>query len=145
MTSDPASLSRRRVLAGTTAAGVGIPLLSACGGSNQQMAQDTEAKRPVETPGQVVGKVDDIAVGACAVFGGLQVVVTQPTAGEFKCFSAICTHAGCVVSSGDDGYIPCSCHGSHFDLSNGSVLAGPARQALPEVDIVVDGDTIRFA
>ena len=71
--------------------------------------------------------------------------MTQPTEGEFKCFTAVCTHQGCLVSSASDGVIPCGCHGSQFSLEDGSPQAGPATSALAAVEIVVDGDNITLA
>jgi Rieske Fe-S protein len=71
-------------------------------------------------------------------------VVTQPTAGEFKAFSGVCTHQGCLVSGVTDT-IDCSCHGSKFDLADGSVTSGPASSPLGEVGITVDGDQITLS
>ena len=62
------------------------------------------------------------------MFADKDVVVTQPTAGEFKAFSATCTHQGCKVKSVADGVIVCPCHGSKFAIADGSVAAGPAKR-----------------
>lgn len=51
----------------------------------------------IEVGGTVVARTDDIPEGGGTVFGEEEVVVTQPEAGEFKAFSAICTHQGCTV------------------------------------------------
>jgi Rieske Fe-S protein len=69
-------------------------------------------------------------------------VVTQPTAGEFKAFTAVCTHQGCVVSDVADGTINCGCHGSKFDITTGAVKAGPAKEPLPEKKVTVGADGI---
>jgi Rieske Fe-S protein len=92
-----------------------------------------------------LASVDDIPVGGGSVIPGQQVVVTQPAAGTFACFSAICTHAGCTVSDVSDGTINCPSHGSRFRIADGSVAAGPAPRALPRVAIAIEGDTIRRA
>ncbi len=69
-----------------------------------------------------------------------ELVVTQPTAGTFKAFSAICTHQGCLVASVADGKIVCDCHHSTFSISDGSPDSGPASSPLPEVSVqVADG------
>ena len=84
-------------------------------------------------------------VGGCFVNADAKVVVTQPTEGDFKAFSAVCTHQGCLVESSSDGEIPCPCHGSRFSLEDGSPVSGPATAALAPVEISVDGDSITQA
>jgi Rieske Fe-S protein len=79
------------------------------------------------------------------VFPKEKVVVTQPTAGEFKAFSAICTHQGCTVNKVEDGTIDCPCHGSKYRVADGSVVAGPAPRPLPAERIIVSGETITLA
>ena len=70
-----------------------------------------------------------------------KVVVTQPTAGVFKGFSAKCTHAGCTVNKVADGTIDCPCHGSKYNL-DGTVAHGPAQKPLEAENITVQGDSI---
>jgi Rieske Fe-S protein len=84
-------------------------------------------------------------VGGCFVVSGAKVVVTQPTEGDFKAFSAVCTHQGCLVESSPEGEIPCPCHSSRFSLDDGSPLSGPATASLAPVEITVDGDSITRA
>jgi rieske iron-sulfur protein len=53
-------------------------------------------------------------------------------------FSAICTHAGCMVSGwrASDGYFLCPCHGSMYDPSVGArVVGGPAPRPLPALPL----------
>ncbi|OSP24608.1 Rieske (2Fe-2S) protein, partial [Streptomyces sp. 13-12-16] len=87
----------------------------------------------------------DIPEGGGKVFADRKVVVTQPTAGEFKAFSATCTHQGCAVKSIADGVINCPCHNSNFSITDGSVQSGPATKPLPAVEITVSGDSITLA
>ena len=72
-------------------------------------------------------------------------MVTQPSEGQFKAFSAICTHQGCPVDGIVDGQIHCPCHQSMFSIEDGSPQSGPATTALPEVAITVRGDQITLA
>ena len=51
----------------------------------------------IEVGGAVIASTADIPEGGGTVFGAEEVVVTQPEAGEFKAFSAICTHQSCTV------------------------------------------------
>lgn len=71
-----------------------------------------------------------------------KVVVTQPTEGDFKAFSAICTHQGCLVGSVEDNTISCACHGSEFSAEDGSVVTGPATSPLDVVAVAVKGDQV---
>jgi Rieske Fe-S protein len=124
--------SRRAVLQGLAVGGASLPLLAACGLTDAQ--DQTGAIR-----------TGDIPVGGGTVYAGRQVVVTQPGKGEFKAFSAICTHAGCTVGQVADGTIDCPCHGSEFSIRDGSVVRGPATQPLPEKQVTVKGDRIRVS
>lgn len=90
-------------------------------------------------------KTSDIPVGGGKIFEDQKIVVTQPTAGQFKCFTAVCTHAGCVVGDVSGGTINCPCHGSKFKVADGSVATGPAKKALAAVAIKVNGDSITKA
>ena len=51
----------------------------------------------IEVDGTVLATAADIPEGGGTVFGDEEIVVTQPEAGDFKAFSAICTHQGCTV------------------------------------------------
>jgi Rieske Fe-S protein len=88
--------------------------------------------------------VSEVPVGGGVVLADAGVVVTQPTRGEFRGFSATCTHHGCTLAS-VSSTINCGCHGSRFEITDGSVANGPARNRLPEKPVRVDGDQIRLA
>ena len=83
-----------------------------------------------------------IPVGGGKIFAAQTTVVTQPSAGQFKVFSAVCTHMGCIVSQIADGRIDCPCHGSEYSITDGAVLAGPAPKPLPAKPFKVTGDSI---
>jgi len=134
-------VDRRQALAGAATVGLGLPLLAACGGGGGS-SSDTSSAAPSGTD---LGAAADIGVGEGEVFADQKVVVTQPTAGDFKAFSAVCTHQGCVVANVSNGTINCPCHGSQFSIEDGSVESGPAPSPLPEVKIVVQKGEIRLA
>ncbi|MFJ2774223.1 Rieske (2Fe-2S) protein [Streptomyces sp. NPDC087300] len=92
--------------------------------------------------GPELAKTSDIPVGGGKVVKDEKVVVTQPVSGEFKAFSAVCTHQGCTVSEVADGTINCPCHGSKYRVADASVADGPAPRPLPPRKITVTGNSI---
>ncbi|MBV9312511.1 MAG: Rieske (2Fe-2S) protein [Pseudonocardia sp.] len=152
-------LSRRGVLVtGLTASAA---LLASCStyssssGSNsassgaEQSSNTTSAPSSAKSPapgtkasGIALGPTSEVPVGGGKVFSAQKVVVTQPQAGTFKGFSAICTHEGCTVNNVSGGTINCPCHGSKFNIADGSVAHGPAARPLATKHVTAEGDTL---
>ncbi|OEJ97190.1 Rieske (2Fe-2S) protein [Streptomyces thermolilacinus] len=155
-----AAVARRAAVAAAGGAGLAA-VLTACGGSSGNGAPPAAAPPAAQDPGtaagaggtggggagagQVLAKTSEIPEGGGKVFADRGVVVTRPAAGQFKAFSALCTHQGCAVKDIADGVINCPCHGSKFDAADGSVKAGPATSPLAPAPITVEGDSIRLA
>ncbi|MET9704266.1 Rieske (2Fe-2S) protein [Streptomyces griseus] len=138
--------ARRRTVLAAGAAGVAA-LATGCGSSGADGGGDTSATPTATgdaTGGAELARTGDIPVGGGTVFKERKVVVTQPEEGEFKAFSAVCTHASCLVSTVSDGTINCPCHGSRFSIADAAVEAGPATRPLPAERISVSGGTIRL-
>ena len=89
-----------------------------------------------------LASTSDVPVGGGKILADKKIVITQPKSGEFHGFSAVCTHAGCIVGTVSGGTINCPCHGSKFSITNGSVVNGPAPSPLPPVGIKVQGTSI---
>ncbi|MFI2435148.1 Rieske (2Fe-2S) protein [Streptomyces sp. NPDC018693] len=147
--------ARRTVVAAAGAAGLAVAL-TACGdsddgssssatGSQTSQAAGSGGTSGGDAAGAALTTTAEIPEGGGKVFADQKVVVTQPKAGEFKAFSAVCTHQGCAVKSVADGVINCPCHQSNFSIEDGSVKSGPATKALPSVSITVSGDSITLA
>jgi Rieske Fe-S protein len=61
--------------------------------------------------------------------------------GQWRAFSALCTHAGCTIQyTGSSIY--CPCHAGYFSPTNGSVQSGPPPAPLPEYGVSVQGGNL---
>ena len=93
--------------------------------------------------GTVLAAVREIPVGGGKIFSAERVVVTQPARGQYRAFSAVCTHVGCILSEVANGTIDCPCHGAEFKITNGAVVTGPAPSPLPPKQIkIVNGQVV---
>jgi nitrite reductase/ring-hydroxylating ferredoxin subunit len=132
--------TRRIVFHGLGAIGVAVAL-AGCGGGSDDDAADTE------TPdaGAVLATTSEVPVGGGLILTDQKIVITQPAEGDFKAFTAVCTHQQNTMTSVEDGVIACSFHGSSFSAETGEVEGGPAPSALASVPIDVKGDQILAA
>ena len=134
------TITRRATLGGIVAS---TALLAGCGQVTE--AQPTEPASDVPTGEIKLGLTSEVMVGTGTKFAVnqmLTVLVTQPKAGEFKAFSATCTHAGCIVQGVEGSEIYCGCHGARFDYESGMVTAGPAKSALGKIPLEIRGEEI---
>ncbi|MER7843554.1 Rieske (2Fe-2S) protein [Kitasatospora sp. NPDC096077] len=140
--SSPAT-SRRTLLCGAAAvlAAGGTVAVTGCGssaGSAGSSDKSSTAKGPVD-----LGPASAVPEGGGKVFREQKIVVTQPAAGEYKAFSAKCTHAGCIVDQVKNQQIQCPCHGSRFAIADGAVQDGPAPSPLPAYTVTVEGGNLK--
>ena len=130
-------LTRRGVLIGG-----GLCTLAVCGvaGCSSYGPED----KPAAPVLPMTVSTSDIPVGGGKIYADHKIVITQPAAGDFKAFSAICTHQGCVVGEVTTS-IGCPCHGSKFSIKDGSVVNGPATKPLESLHVTVKNGEISVA
>ncbi|MEU5880643.1 Rieske (2Fe-2S) protein [Spirillospora sp. NPDC047279] len=145
--------SRRGLLIGVGLAGV-AGLAVACGGDDDSGGDGSgggsgggagEGSGGGTGGGTVLAQTSAVPVGGGTFVKAQKIVVTQPTQGTFKAFSAVCTHRKCDTDEISGGTINCPCHGSKFKVADGSVAAGPATEPLEEKQITVEGGQIKLA
>lgn len=146
----PSALTRRVLFSGTCGAACAAAL-SACAtygagsGAAPPPAPGSAAPAPPGGADSALAQTADIPVGGGTVYADQDIVITQPSEGEFRAFSATCTHQGCAVGDVSEGTINCPCHGSKFAVADGAVVDGPANDPLPERNIEVNGEQIVLA
>ena len=110
--------------------------------SGQTASGQSSSPQPASGQPPSLALTSDVPVGGGKILADKKIVITQPRAGSFEAFTAVCTHQGCTVSSVSGGTVNCPCHGSKFSIANGSVVTGPAASALAPVSIKVQGTSI---
>ena len=139
-------VERRTVLQVSGVLAVG-GVLAACGGGAGSEPAGAAAGAASEAAGAsgegaAIALVGDVPVGGGVVNDEVAIVVTQPSDGSIKAFTAVCPHQGCLVSEVVDNEIICPCHDSRFSAVDGAVLQGPATEGLAAASVVVQGDSI---
>ena len=142
-------VERRTVLQVSGVLAVG-GVLAACGGGAGSEPSGAAAGAASEAAGAsgegaAIALVGDVPVGGGVVNDEVAIVVTQPSDGSIKAFTAVCPHQGCLVSEVVDNEIICPCHDSRVSAVDGAVLQGPATEGLAAASVVVQGDSIVLA
>ena len=92
----------------------------------------------------VAAKADALAPNSGIIFrfGTVPGILIRTPGGQFRAFSATCTHLNCTVQYREDlERIWCACHGGQFDL-NGINVAGPPPRPLEQYDVHVSGGNV---
>lgn len=148
---DEAEFTRRAVVTGSGVLAASAALAACSTYDDQPSPGRTAPAESGDSPasgsgapasGERLAATSAIPVGGGTVFADQEVVVTQPTRGTFKAFSATCPHQGCAVNKVANGTIDCPCHGSKFSIADGSVKQGPARQGLEARQVTVSGSDL---
>jgi cytochrome b6-f complex iron-sulfur subunit len=98
-----------------------------------------------QTDQVVAGKEGDLKPneGKIFRFGSLPGLLVRTAEGEYKAFSATCTHLNCTVQfRGDLRQIWCACHNGTYDL-HGKNVGGPPPRPLEEYKVnVANGEIV---
>ena len=92
----------------------------------------------------VAGKVGELQPNSAKIFrfGSKPGILVMTQQGEYKAFSAVCTHLQCTVQYRQDfKHIWCACHNAHFDLS-GKNVSGPPPAPLEVYSVAIRDDDI---
>jgi cytochrome b6-f complex iron-sulfur subunit len=92
----------------------------------------------------VAAKLGELAPNSAKIFrfGSSPALLIRTSEGEFRAFSAICTHLTCTVNyEGDTGTLYCPCHNGRFDLA-GNVLSGPPPRPLDAYQVEISGEDV---
>jgi Rieske Fe-S protein len=140
---DRRSVMKAAALVAVPVAGVGT--VAACSSSGSGKSAGSSGSSGSSSGGG--GATATVPSSSVPVGGGFVdtdklVVVTQPQAGVFKAFTAVCTHQGCTVKDVSNNQIHCPCHGSIFSAQDGSVVTGPAGAPLSAMTAKVNGANV---
>jgi Rieske Fe-S protein len=97
-----------------------------------------------ETSRVLAGKVSELVATPWKIFkfGSDPAILVRTDDGEFRAFTATCTHLDCTVQYRSDLHrIWCACHNGAYDL-NGVNVAGPPPRPLTRYTVNVAGDDI---
>lgn len=92
----------------------------------------------------VAAKLSEIPVNSGKIFkfGNKPGILVRTATGEFKAFSAVCTHLECIVQyRADTKQIWCACHNGQYNLS-GKNIGGPPPRPLEEFQVNTRGDDV---
>ena len=97
-----------------------------------------------QTSRVVVGREGTLKPGEGQLFrfGSRPGLLVRTEKGEYRAYSATCTHLNCTVQfRGDLNQIWCACHNGFYDL-NGIVVSGPPPKPLEEYQVHVANDEV---
>jgi len=92
----------------------------------------------------VAGRVNELPPNSGKIFkfGNKPALLVRTPTGEYKAFSAVCTHLDCIVQYRPDlRLIWCACHNGQYNLS-GKNIAGPPPRPLEEYAVNIRGEEI---
>ena len=92
----------------------------------------------------VAAKLSEVPpnTGKIFKFGNKPGILVHTETGDFKAFSAVCTHLDCIVQyRPETKQIWCACHNGQYNLS-GQNIGGPPPRPLEEYEVNTRGDDV---
>lgn len=92
----------------------------------------------------VAAKVNELKrnTGKIFKFGSQPALLVRTAAGEFRAYSAVCTHLNCTVQYREDlRQIWCACHNGLYDLG-GRNVSGPPPRPLETFEVNLQGEDV---
>lgn len=92
----------------------------------------------------VAGTKEEFPLNSAKIvrYGARPAIVIHLSTGEFRAFSAVCTHLQCTVQYRPDReLIWCACHNGTFDLT-GRNVGGPPPRPLEAFEVALRGDDV---
>jgi nitrite reductase/ring-hydroxylating ferredoxin subunit len=94
-----------------------------------------------------IGKADEVPPGKTKGFTvkGKKIAVFN-LGGKLYAIGSICTHMGGPLERGrvEGNVVTCPWHGSRFDVTNGSVVGGPASTPEPSYRVRMEGTDLQI-
>lgn len=90
------------------------------------------------------GVIQDFPIGTSKIirFGRKPILVIRKQNGDFRAFSATCTHLDCNVQfKSDTEQIWCACHNGFYNLE-GKNIAGPPPKPLAQYRVTISEDKV---
>jgi Rieske Fe-S protein len=141
-TDAPVENPRRNLIRVLLGSGLGASILSFLYPALRFMMPPPVAESAVNQVS--AGKVADLKPNSARIFrfGSRPALLVRTADGQFRAFSAVCTHLNCTVQYNDQSrQIWCACHNGLFDL-NGKVVGGPPPKPLEQFAVHVQGDEV---
>ncbi len=125
---------RRRAGLATALAGYAVVSFAAYLGGELSLGHQIGVRHtavPREPADAFVSVLPENELGALpktADLGGIPLLLSRDRRGDIHAVAAVCTHRGGPLGEGSfaDGCVTCPWHGGRFDLTDGTVLEGPA-------------------
>ena len=82
----------------------------------------------------------DVPVGSATIFDGF--IIAQPTEGTYVAYSQTCPHQRNPITEVEGDTVRCTYHDSVFNIADGAVVSGVARDPLSPATVEQEGDTL---